>query len=146
MFLQPARYSHYSLTECSPSYEKCTECFKKQECERKKIYRENNKDYHKLFVKCYHKLFDMNLLINIINNKNYDYKKIVFTKNLRLSDLNFCNYNLIKNNKVITKIIKIPKIYITKLQNQINDGLYVSKLDILIANISNEYLNKTKKK
>ena len=28
MFLQPARYSHYSFSECSPSYEKCTECFK----------------------------------------------------------------------------------------------------------------------
>jgi len=28
MFLQPSRYSHYSLTECSPSYEKCMECFR----------------------------------------------------------------------------------------------------------------------
>ena len=28
MFLQPSRYSHSSLSECSPSYERCTECFR----------------------------------------------------------------------------------------------------------------------
>jgi hypothetical protein len=112
---------------------------------------DNHNKYYQVNVIFDHKFFDMQSIINIINNylKNNKKKKHMITyKNFYLNDLltfNIFYSSLLNNNKIHKyKKIIIKSDYVDKIRKNINK--YVSKIDIIISIITKIYMNRYKKK
>jgi len=112
---------------------------------------DNHNKYYQVNVIFDHKFFDMQSIINIINNylKNNIKKKHMITyKKFYLNDLlsfNIFYSSLLNNNKTHKyKKIIIKNDYVDKIRKNIDK--YVSKIDIIISIITKIYLNRYKKK
>jgi hypothetical protein len=112
---------------------------------------DNHIKYYRVNIIFDHKFFDMQSIINIINNylkNNIKKKNIITYKNFYLNDLlafNIFYSSLLNNNKTPKyKKIIIKNDYVEKIKKKINK--YVSKIDIIISIISKIYLNTYNKK
>jgi len=112
---------------------------------------DNHIKYYRVNIIFDHKFFDMQSIINIINNylkNNINKKNIITYKNFYLNDLlafTIFYSSLLNNNKTPKyKKIIIKNDYVEKIKKKINK--YVSKIDIIISIISKIYLNTYNKK
>lgn len=105
-------------------------------------------DYHEFKVVATHKLFDMQLLLNIINdyiNNNTNNKEMCIYRNflplISLIPSTICIVNLLKSNTNSCTNISFDKYYIEQIKNNSMNGSYLSDIDIVISLLTKNYMD-----